>query len=350
MDTPVDTQVSELRVSNDALGAAQELRRRVDADGYLFFRRLIDPQQIRSLRVAMLKACQSEGWLKAGSNVDDGVADLSRSCMEPQPEYFRVVNQVQKLEALHRLVHDPAILGVIGTLVGETVLPHGSRIPRIMFPQNILHTSPPHQDYIHIQGTPETFTCWMPIGDCPTRLGGLKVLAGSHKAGVYDYHAAGGAGALGVAPEQLRGEWVSADYAMGDAIIFHSMCVHGALPNLTPDRLRFSVDFRYQGVSQPIVASQLNPFGPKLTWEEIYADWTSTDLQYYWKNYDLHFADRDPHYLQIRDAEAFELARQGNEIARAGLLRIINRDADPEKQRAAQEALKELDAKLRSEN
>jgi hypothetical protein len=38
---------------------------------------------------------------------------------------------------------------------------------------------------------------------------------------------------------------------MGDALIFPSLTVHQALPNLTQDRLRVSLDNRYQALSQP---------------------------------------------------------------------------------------------------
>ncbi len=121
--------------------------------------------------------------------------------------------------------------------------------------------------------------------------------------------------------------------------------MHKALPNLTPDRLRLSVDYRYSGVSQPIVAKELLPHGNPISWEEIYAGWQSQDLQYYWKKFELNLVPLDPSYNDRRDAEAFELARQGNKIARAALLAIALRDPNPEKREAAEEALRELDNK-----
>ena len=36
-------RLSELRISNDVRDDAEELRRRLEDDGYLFFRRLLDP-------------------------------------------------------------------------------------------------------------------------------------------------------------------------------------------------------------------------------------------------------------------------------------------------------------------
>ena len=44
-----------------------------------------------------------------------------------------------------------------------------------------------------------------------------------------------------------------------------------------------------------------------------------------------------------RDAKTFELARKGDETARPALINIAGQKADPEKRKAAAEALRELD-------
>jgi hypothetical protein len=51
------------------------------------------------------------------------------------------------------------------------------------------------------------------------------------------------------------------------------------------------VDYRYQGVSQPLTEGSLLPHFNRLSWEEIYRGWSRTDLQYYWRQYDLHLAE-----------------------------------------------------------
>ena len=45
----------EFKVSNDALDDVEELRRRIDEDGYLFFRQLQDPGKLLALRREMLR-------------------------------------------------------------------------------------------------------------------------------------------------------------------------------------------------------------------------------------------------------------------------------------------------------
>ena len=70
---------------------------------------------------------------------------------------------------------------------------HPMKISRLVFPQNTAFSTPPHQDFVPIQGTTDTYTCWIPLGDCPREHGGLTVRAGSHQSGVYELHLTRGA-------------------------------------------------------------------------------------------------------------------------------------------------------------
>ncbi|MBM3265530.1 MAG: phytanoyl-CoA dioxygenase family protein [candidate division Zixibacteria bacterium] len=101
-----------------------------------------------------------------------------------------------------------------------------------------------------------------------------------------EHHFSLGAGSLAIDQAELQDEWVSTDYEIGDSLIFHSLTVHQALPNVTEDRLRVSLDNRYQAVAEPIAEHMLQPHlqgHHMLTWDDVYRDWTSTELQYYWK-------------------------------------------------------------------
>jgi hypothetical protein len=341
-------EITPFRVSNDAVGDAPELRRRLDREGYLFLHRLVDPAPLWDLRVQLLGVLRDGGWLRAGSDLIDGVADVAKKCAEGDVEYIAVYRNVQRLEAFHRMAHAPAILALMERIIGEPVLPHPAKVARLWFPQNTLHTTPAHQDFVHFQGTYETYTCWMPVGDCPMELGPLAVLAGSHRSGeVYEHHFALGAGGLAVDAAALDGAWLSNDFAVGDALVFPSRTVHRALPNLTPDRLRVSLDNRYQARSQPIAAHELLPHlgrASRQTWEDIYPGWRSADLQYYWKDLPLTVVPTDDSRSARGFEEALELARQGDELARPLLDRIVRREPDSPQAHAAREALRALDA------
>ena len=137
---------------------------------------------------------------------------------------------------------------MIKALVQEEVLVHPRNIARIVSPQSQGRTTPPHQDNIYIQGTPDTYSVWMPLMDCPIELGGLCVLEGSHRHGVLPVYKAAGPGGLAADTEGLEQAWRASGFRTGDALFFHSRAVHAAFHNQTADTFRLSIDYRYQGV------------------------------------------------------------------------------------------------------
>lgn len=59
-----------------------------------------------------------------------------------------------------------------------------------------------------------------------------------------------------------------------------------------------SVDYRYQGASQPIVEDSLRPHYERLSWEQVYRGWKRTDIQYYWQKFALNVVSRDFSIMQ----------------------------------------------------
>jgi hypothetical protein len=297
-----DAALTPFLISDTSTEDAQTLRERMQREGYLFFRGLISVPEIRQTRAEILKWCAVEGWLQPGSEPMEGIAATGVAHTEPTPDYMAVYDKVLRGEAFNTLAHDAGLLAVLRLLFEEEPLPHARNIARILFPQNTLHTTPAHQDYLHIQGTEQTYTAWIPLGDCPRDLGSLIVMPGSHRAGVCSVHRAYGAGGVGIDTEALPYGWAGSDFEVGDVVLFHSLTVHKALPNLSLDRLRLSVDFRYQPLSHPVAASSLKPHYERQSWEEIYADWTSTRFQYYWQDLPIHYSGDDPRVVAARQA------------------------------------------------
>lgn len=282
-------QISPFTVSNPLIDNAEKLREQARRDGYLYFRGLIDTESIHNLRRDFLEICHRHGWVEGGENLMDATC-TSAPFMEGDEGYWPILDEFQRLESFHAFAHHPAILDVCDKLFGEKTLVHPRNIGRIMFPENTKYTTPAHQDYIHIRGTEDTYTGWIPLGACPEELGGLSVLAGSHRFGIFPVKPALGAGGLGIDTAPLEADglgWVSGDFALGDALFFHSHTVHKALPNQTADRIRLSVDYRYQGCSKPVTEGSLLPHFNRMGWDEIYADWQSTKYQYYWHDFAL---------------------------------------------------------------
>ena len=324
--------MKKLKTSNDALNEPEELRRRLAEEGYLYLRRIQDPEKLLVLRREVMEALMRVGWLAEGTDPMDGIARLDAQCTEGDPEYIDGYHQVYRLQSFHESAHQPEVLEVMAKAIGSEALPHPKKIARLWFPQYLEHTTPMHQDFVHFQGSLETLTFWSPIGDCPIELGGLALVPGSHKIDrVMDHHFSLGAGGLAIEESELDGEWHSTDYELGDVLIFPSLTVHRALPNYTKDRLRISLDNRYQSLDVPIsefmLEPHLNSISP-LSWEEIYEGWDGEEFQYYWRDKGLEILPYMTKWREQAFEESLELGRRGDEAAQYSLKRIARREPD----------------------
>jgi ectoine hydroxylase-related dioxygenase (phytanoyl-CoA dioxygenase family) len=193
---------------------------------------------------------------------------------------------MQKMEDFHRLKMRPELIAVAEKLADEPVFVIPATIGRLGFPRDNERITQPHQDWLYLQGSTETISCWIPVGDVPEAVGGLKILAGSHKAGVLRARSAKGPGGNTVDIDPTL-QWVASPYQAGDALFFHQLTVHGARENFTQDRLRVSIDVRYVGISHTIREDWLRPhfswLGEKFTWEHLDRDWNDQSLRRYWE-------------------------------------------------------------------
>ncbi len=343
----MSNEIKPLRISNDAMDDPAELQHRIAEEGYLFFKRLQNPDKMRALRREMMSTIQRVGWLIAGTDPMDGIADVTKQCTEGDNAYSAGYAEVYKLEAFHRAGHWPEVTSMVEKIMGRPIMAHPQKIARIWFPHYTEHTTPTHQDFVHFQGSYANLTCWAPVGDCPIELGGLAVIPGSHKVNrVLDHHFSLGAGGLSV-DEQEHDEidpvWYSTDYEIGDTLIFPALTIHKALPNDTEDKLRLSLDNRYQAVGDPIAEHMLDPHGPSaLQWEQVYPNWQADDLKYYWKQFDNPVVARDMSYADKGFAEALVLAKAGHAQAIYRLRRTINNAPGTPAAQAAQAVLTEM--------
>ncbi len=285
-------QFAPFEDSHVLLQQPEMLRQRMKDEGYLFISGLLSEADVNAVYEAIIRICREEGW------VDGENLALGQPRLEGHEGWWEVYDRVQCLEEFHALAHHPRILRLIEVIVQEPVLVHPRNIARITFPSTAHYTTPPHQDYPLIQGTPNTYTVWIPLCDCPIELGGLAVLPRTHKMGLLPVHLASGPGGLSVDTDNLGATWHAQSMRAGDALIFHSYTVHRALVNVSHRRLRVSVDYRYQGISQPIVEDSLLPHYGRLSWEQVYQGWKRQDLRYYWKHLPLKVVPRNFSIMQ----------------------------------------------------
>lgn len=288
--------------STPLLASPDKLRARAEEEGYLFFKGLLPKESLLELRGQILEIVDRYGWLKKGVDRMEGIGNLEAIARDdhrdPKWKYIGVgeaaYRDVQCLELFHAIQHHPRLIELYEKLFQARVIPHPRAIARVLLPAPSLAPTPPHQDYIYIQGTHNFWTCWFPLGDCPMELGGLSVLRGSHREKVLDVSAARGAGGAESILCGLDYTWVQDNYACGDILTFPSHMVHRALPNQRRDRIRLSCDFRYQSVEEEIDPSSLVPHLANVSWEEIYRDWKSDRFKYYWQSDRLTMSAWDP--------------------------------------------------------
>jgi hypothetical protein len=302
-DAPPGPGISEKRsLFEDAtplLDDPAALRARAEQDGYLFFKHFLPTEPLLELRRQMLEICAQRGWLAPGHDLMEGVIDADALNQVPDEQMrtdigvtAEAYRAVQKLELFHTIPHHPKFLSLYRTLFGKEATPHPRHIARMITCHRSMVPTPPHQDFIHIQGTPRTWTCWFPVGNCPREMGSLTVLRGSHHNGVIAVAPAKGAGNLAaiLCPHEI--DWVEGDFALGDILTFSSTTVHRALRSQHRDRIRLSCDIRFQAIDEEIDTSSLNPHDS--SWEEIYQGWKNPDVQYYWKKHNFRLSTWDP--------------------------------------------------------
>jgi len=238
--------------ANDALDKPARLRRMMGEDGYLFVKQIAPREKLLKLRKDVLKLCADAGWTNPATPPADARWNGQGPFTEGEPVYMAVYKQMVHLQSFKDVPEDPELMQLMGKIIDGPVLLHQRKIGRITFPSNVTQTTGAHQDFHYIRGTTETYTMWMPVGNCPSELGGLAVLRGSHRAGHIEHvnFSMKKYATSGLAEDQWpQGdgiEWHAGDFQLGDVLIFHSHTIHKALPNLTKDQLRISIDNRYQ--------------------------------------------------------------------------------------------------------
>lgn len=285
----IATALPQLEDSTALLDDPERLRAKAAEDGYLFFRGLLPPEPVLAVRRDILGVLDGFGWLDREAPLEDGVLDDEAVNRIPAEELRVDIGistegyvRVQQVQSMHRLPHHPALLRLYSQLFGEEVFVHPRHIIRVMTSHRSLRPTPPHQDFPLIQGSQNTWTCWSPLGDCPAELGSLSVMPGSHRLGYVPIEFADGAGGIGAQLCRDDGDWAGADFGVGDVLTFPAYTIHKALPAQLRDRVRLSMDVRFQPASEPIEARSLTNHSDA-PWEQIYRDWEVDDVQYYWR-------------------------------------------------------------------
>jgi ectoine hydroxylase-related dioxygenase (phytanoyl-CoA dioxygenase family) len=285
--------------------------------GYVLIRQVLPHADVTSVLADVTGVVSRSGWLLASHDPVDRIADVSASCGDPDPSFKSTYQEIFNLESFHALPHHPALLRVMNMIAGDQVLVHPKPIGRLIFPCCDRLTVHAHQDYRFMNGDPECFTVWIPLHDCPTDMGPLQILEGSHRFG-FQNHDDENLHVPEIPAGEAKGDdWVGGQINAGDVLIFHSLTVHAASPNRS-NRLRVSMDCRFQDYRRALNPANLAFAGESgKSWERTYAGWNSNDLKYYWKGMSLN--------LRPSKSEIEQLSKTADSAsARARYARILS--------------------------
>ena len=276
---PLDTKsesYGELRSSADSSDDFDELRARFEADGYLYLPGLLDRDTLGAARQTMLEALAGLDFIDTDYPLSDGIAkrEIAVSARE-------MVGLSKNNEPLRQALYGGAMIEFYERFLGGPVRPLDFTWCRVKSSGTETATNP-HYDIVFMgRGTKNLYTSWTPLGDIPRQMGGLMILENSHRleeikatygqsdvdvyctnepdvndrdseqrrwqgsgTGTYAFDAI-------ALREELNSRWLTADYELGDLLVFSMYTMHASMDNLT-NRLRLSTDTRYQLASEPV--------------------------------------------------------------------------------------------------
>ena len=296
-------ELGQMVDSSPLLGDRTALRRRLDADGYLYMPKLLSRSAVLAGRRRIVEMLTAHGWEGLGQQeplADDG----------SPPTYSRAGERhIPGLMYLHERLPSPqaplspSVLGELGGVAAiepESPLKTPEVAAVVDAPElhalfeallecpavhaldyRWLRIVPPaatssfHVDHCffhsnnHDSGERGMYTAWLPWCDTPVETGGLAVLRGSNSLPGFariretygdvdvSYTDIRDAGPLTHDPHWLLGfdpaaQWLTADYRAGDVLVFTMQTFHGAVVNSTgteegsgPAVLRMSSDIRF---------------------------------------------------------------------------------------------------------
>ncbi|MGB7932050.1 MAG: phytanoyl-CoA dioxygenase family protein [Gammaproteobacteria bacterium] len=271
----------ELRHSDSVLSAANELRQRMADDGYLYLPGLLELDLVKAVRRDVFDRLAKLGALHPDYPAYEGIS-------HPKPDRsvsaildYRTDGSAESLSdclPIKELLYKGRMISFFEHFLGGDVLCFN----HIWFRAKDSATgrsTPPHCDILYMgRGTHNLFTAWVPYTDIDYDMGGVMLLEKSHqleelresyckrdidvydadhvdapliesgkklwqKSGEYSLDAFS-------TREELGGRWLTAEFRMGDVLIFSPYIIHASTDNHSP-RMRISSDTRYQLASEP---------------------------------------------------------------------------------------------------
>lgn len=241
----------------------EEQIRHYEEEGYLVLPRLLDDEDMRPAREAMMHKVSliADGLSKDGlisdklenlpfhrrlaalfeGKTDKDFLKYGRSWRDRLPGYFI-------------LMSNPKILDAVESLIGPEIFANPVYNVRPKVPRVAAGAVPWHQDksYWPDANSNPVITVWIPLVDSNLVNGCLHIWPRTHRSKVLSWHADThtGTGYTELDDEHVKdARAVPLPLEAGGAILFNDRCIHMSTPN-NADTVRWSVDLRYQPTDQ----------------------------------------------------------------------------------------------------
>lgn len=237
--------------------------------GYALARGLGEHERVEQVQAAIARLLEMRSGRRLTNghgrvshlHADEALLELQRA--DPRHKSF-VYDTLPYLPEVVGLATSPRVMSAVRRCLG---LPSEALVAFINVNVRIdlagaewEHSLPWHQDYpyrnkLYARGA--SAVLWMPVFDCPSRLGPVEVIPGSQLAGeisTQEIPRTVGAPHWTI-PEESMGLLPKAkeqpELFAGDALIFDILLVHRSGVNRDPARVRWTLQARYSSVDSP---------------------------------------------------------------------------------------------------
>ncbi len=242
-------RVTPLTDSTPLIGDGAALRERWEKDGVLFVRGVMDPRLIAWAHEKYREALIAEELIDPDSEEPIWTGK--------QPKTRRPCDALGT-SVWHEIVKQPLLNAILrdifrGEPVWIPIAAHRSALPTGPIARDEDIFAGRHQDGFFNEGM-QFAICWMPIRDVAMDSGSFAVAPGTHRQGVLHVEDRDGYPIpAGVIPDEA---WRSADFKVGDVLIFDYLTAHATLPNPS-NQIRMSLDVRAipDWAPQPVIGT-----------------------------------------------------------------------------------------------
>lgn len=285
-------------------------------EGYLVVENLFSNDELQ----VVIDEIADEIDVRARELVDSGELSEAFESLDFEHRLARISAETDKVAraiwdaalsgpAFFHLITNPRLLDVAEQMCGEELIASSVYRLRPKIPSHVMSAVPWHQDSGYFEPYCDkalVLTVWLPLVDADAANGCMWVLPRQHQGGVlYHQRQANGHPYLKIPDSSLpNGERVCVPVKKGGALLMTNITPHASFENTT-DRVRWSMDLRYQSASLPTNADIT-----RLTGDEIPSAEQGVPVACYPPEADFLVRSKARPHEVIRSAEGFHRIRK----------------------------------------